>query len=120
MEDDPALCKMIRYMLRHRCQTTIAHTYAEALVALEREAFAAGLVDINLGADRTGLDVLRTVRAQSGWAEMRLLAITAYALPGDASRFLELGFDGYLAKPFTRQALLDHVERLLSRPRPTP
>ena len=43
-------------------------------------------------------------------AETRFVAMTAYALPGDKRRFLGAGFDGYLAKPFTRDALWGVLE----------
>ena len=37
------------------------------------------------------------------------MAGTACALPGDRERFLDGGFDAYLAKPFTREELIAAV-----------
>jgi CheY-like chemotaxis protein len=39
-----------------------------------------------------------------------MIACTAYAMPGDERRFLEAGFDAYLAKPFQAEELLAVIQ----------
>jgi CheY-like chemotaxis protein len=43
-----------------------------------------------------------------------IIALTAHALKGDRARFLESGFDGYLAKPLQLEALNGELMRLQS------
>lgn len=47
------------------------------------------------------------------------LACTAYTRPGDREHFLARGFDHYIAKPFTREQLLDGVKAALARRSPS-
>lgn len=56
------------------------------------------LVDIQLpGTD--GLALVRTLKATPGFAELPVIAFTAYAMQGDEQRFRAAGCDGYIAKP---------------------
>ena len=72
-------------------------------------AFDGILLDINLGTMDTGEDVMRRLRLLPPYADRPIIAFTAYALPGDRERFLSGGFDGYFAKPFTRDTLMQTV-----------
>jgi CheY-like chemotaxis protein len=45
--------------------------------------------------------------------EIPIVAITAHAMKGDRERFLEVGMNDYIAKPFSRGAVLGKVEELL-------
>jgi two-component system sensor histidine kinase/response regulator len=38
--------------------------------------------------------------------------MTAHAMSGDRERFIAGGFDGYIGKPFTQDALLAEIERV--------
>lgn len=53
----------------------------------------------------SGTDLLPKLRARSAGNATEFVALTAHALPGDADRLLDEGFDGYLSKPFTQSAL---------------
>lgn len=56
------------------------------------------LMDINLpGVD--GTELLRRLRRNRSTAGVRILAVTAHAMQGDAESFIALGFDGYISKP---------------------
>ena len=86
-------------------EVTTASTPTDALQAMRESAFMAVLLDINLGADQTGVEVMEAARQYPGYDKVPIVACTAYAMPGDAERFLGLGFDGYISKPFTRATL---------------
>lgn len=74
------------------------------------------LLDISLpGMD--GVAVLQELRA-SRVAHLPVVALTAHAMEGDRERFLEAGFDAYVAKPILDEDLLfDAVRELLGRTR---
>src|SRR5690606_30015433 len=84
------------------------HTAGSAEQALElarRTNYDVVILDLNLGAEKSGVDVMRDLRCLPGYDDTDIIAVTAYALPEERSRFLKLGFDGYLSKPFRRDTL---------------
>ena len=87
----------------------------EALALARENRFRAVLLDIHLGDTVSGEDVLRDLRADPTIAGLPVVAVTAYSLPGDRARFLALGFDDYVTKPYTRERLLGAVAACLER-----
>ncbi len=92
----------------------------QALAIVERERPDVAVLDIHLGASISGEDVMRRLRGSEAFARLPMVAVTAYGLPGDRERYLAAGFDAYLSKPYTREALLSAIECVLepSEPRP--
>jgi CheY-like chemotaxis protein len=70
----------------------------EVLEALERQSYDVILMDIKMP-QMNGLEATRHIRKK--WPENgpKIVALTAYALPGDEKRCLEVGMDAYLSKP---------------------
>jgi len=71
------------------------------------------LMDINLGKGHlNGTDVMKHVKVTSGYERIPVIAITSYAMPEDAERFLAEGFDCYPPKPVERKILLQEINHL--------
>jgi len=69
------------------------------------------LVDMQLP-DFDGLEVLRRLRADPATADLRVVALSANAIPADIQRALQAGFDDYWTKPLDFKvfnAALDRV-----------
>jgi CheY-like chemotaxis protein len=62
---------------------------------------------------RTGLDVLRDLRAEPKFATTPVVMLTARARSSDREAAAEAGADRYLAKPFSPLELISVVEELL-------
>jgi two-component system sensor histidine kinase/response regulator len=45
-----------------------------------------------------------------------IIAMTAHAMAGDRTRFLQSGMDGYVSKPVDSMELLDAIDSVLSVP----
>ena len=57
------------------------------------------LMDINMPV-MNGYDAARAIRALNGRkADIRMLALTANAMPEDRQRCIDVGMNGYLSKP---------------------
>lgn len=113
VEDDDTNRKLVRIVLggaRYRISEAVS--VAQALALLRQEQPDLLLLDIRLG-DGSGLDVIRSVRADPAFDQVPALAITAQAMKGDESRFLAAGFDGYLSKPIDTRMLPEVVERFI-------
>ena len=94
-------------------EVTVASTAGEAVEAAEQARYDLVLLDINLGGQRSGADVVQQLRAMPAYERVPIAALTAYALPGDRDRFLAMGFDTYLSKPFDVDDLLKLTADLL-------
>ena len=75
------------------------------------------LMDIGLP-DICGLDVTRLLKQDDQTKTIPIIAVTAFAMPGDEKRSLESGCDAYIAKPILMDKLLRTVESFLSSPAP--
>jgi two-component system CheB/CheR fusion protein len=69
----------------------------EALNLWRDDTFDCILMDVQMPV-MNGDEALRRIREESP-RHVPVIAMTAYALPGDRERFLNTGFDGYLSKP---------------------
>lgn len=109
VEDNEEARALLERVLQPHYDVQVVVDARSALDAMTRHTFDVLAIDINLGGKETGADVLRVARALPGYEAVTAVAVTAYALPGDRERFIEMGFDGYVAKPFTSSILLDEL-----------
>jgi CheY-like chemotaxis protein/anti-sigma regulatory factor (Ser/Thr protein kinase) len=115
VEDNPDMLILLQHLLSSRCEVFTAGDGSTALSLARETRFDAVLMDINLGEDETGVDVMLNIRKMSGYESTPFVAVTAYALPGDRERFLQAGFDGYIGKPFTKQQLFRMMDQILAK-----
>lgn len=113
VEDNDDTRLLLRHLLGRTYELALAGSVDDAIAHASRTTFDILIIDINLGEVRTGIDVLTEVRGQPSHRNVRALALTAYALPGDAERYLEAGFDAYMSKPFTSRQLFSVVRDLV-------
>ena len=70
----------------------------EALAVLERTVPDLILMDIQMpGMD--GLSLTRLIKAHPKYQKVRVVALTAFAMPGDEEKARAAGCDGYITKP---------------------
>jgi CheY-like chemotaxis protein len=83
-----------------------------ALQMLEEQAFDLVLLDIQMPG-LSGTEVAKRIRANPKTLSLKLIAVTALAMPGDRDEILKSGFDGYVAKPFKIPELLEVIRDVL-------
>lgn len=86
----------------------------EALREIEAELPSLMLVDIQMPR-MNGFELLRYVRSNPATASIPVLAVSAFAMAGDAERALARGFDHYITKPVALGELRKLVRRLLPK-----
>lgn len=85
----------------------------EALALLRASRPRVILMDLQLpGMD--GLQLTRQLKADDATRGIRIIALTAYAMKGDAERAFAAGCDGYVSKPIETGRLPDIVSFHLS------
>ena len=109
VDDTPANQKLLKILLAgEQYDVRVAGNAEEALTVLETFRPQMILMDILLpGVD--GLELTRQLRADPRTRDIRILGLTACAMPGDAERVLAAGCDGYLTKPIDVHAFLATV-----------
>jgi CheY-like chemotaxis protein len=85
-------------------------TEAWALVQKHKPALV--LLDVQMPG-RSGMDVLRSIKADPSLAETKVILLTAKAQESDIESGLIAGADFYLTKPFSPLDLLTRVEEAL-------
>ncbi len=112
IEDGPEMLVLLRHYLGKDFEVTTM-TDGEGVCARMREQpFDVVLMDINLGGAYTGIDLLREIRLRD--PHTPVIAVTAYALPGDRDHLIDQGFAGYVGKPFTKKELHTVIGRVLA------
>lgn len=62
-----------------------------------------------------GYDAVKSIRMQKTKADLPIIAQTAYAMPNDNLQCLEVGCNDYIPKPINPEALLNKIDRFLSK-----
>jgi CheY-like chemotaxis protein len=96
-------------------QVEVATSGEAGLARALAESFDVVLLDVQLPG-RNGLDVCQALRASGRTGP--ILAVSANALPDQVARGLAAGFDEYLTKPISPQALRAAVRRYEPAPLP--
>ncbi len=98
--------------LQHKVMT--AENGKIALDKLNTNGFDLVLMDIQMPVIN-GIDALKTLRGLEHLSgrHLTVIALTAHALIGDREKYLKMGFDGYLRKPFTTRELVDELQRVV-------
>jgi PAS domain S-box-containing protein len=73
------------------------------------------LMDISLTGGMSGEDALKIIKENPKYQKIPVIAMTAHALLGDKEHFLSVGFDDYIAKPFTMEQLAQLLFKFLRK-----
>jgi CheY-like chemotaxis protein len=84
----------------------------EAWSLIQRNKPSLVLLDVQMPG-RTGLEVLRAIKADPALKATRVILLTSKAMEGDVEAGLIAGADFYLTKPFSPLDLLTRVEEAL-------
>lgn len=83
-----------------------------ALAAVRKSRPDLILMDIQLPG-LSGLDVARAIKADAALKATPIIALTAFAMPGDEQTMRDSGCDAYLAKPVSTKAFFETIGRFL-------
>lgn len=113
VEDDPNIADLVElYLRRDGYRPYQAATGERALEVIAERRPKLILLDVGLPGELDGLDVCRTVRAES---DVPIVFLTARDDEVDRVLGLELGADDYVTKPFSPRELVARVKAILRR-----
>lgn len=116
IEDDDASRQLAIYLLESAGHRVLA---AENGVVGVRIALAESpdiiLCDLQMPV-MNGYEVARSLRTSMIWRVVPLVAVTAFSMPGDREKALDVGFNDHLSKPITPEIFVQQVEAFLGPP----
>lgn len=115
VDDDPDTRQVVTMMIEKAGHVLITTgSGSAALSLLNREKVDVILLDIMMP-EMDGLSILETIRTTS---EAPVLMLTAISNAAIMEQSYLLGANDYIVKPFTREKLIDRVERLAAKTKP--
>jgi signal transduction histidine kinase len=117
VDDDVDACELLGIVLEGcGAQVTTTFSAADALAAIEQEAFDVLISDIGMP-DEDGYSLIAKVRAlgKERGGEIPAAALTAYAAEEDRNRVLRSGFQIHVPKPISPTELVAIVASLSGR-----
>ncbi len=117
-EDEPTILETLDFLLARAGWTVISVSDGDAVLAEVRRARPRMVVLDVMLPRRSGLDVLKDLRADPAHAAIPVLILTARGQSRDRQLALELKADGFITKPFANDDVVDEVRRLLGRAGP--
>ena len=112
VEDEGNILEAITFILSRAGWEVQGHgNGATALDAVRRVTPDLVVLDVMLPG-RSGLEILRDLRADAATADLPVLMLTARGQAKDRETALELGATAYLTKPFSNADLVATIDRL--------
>jgi CheY-like chemotaxis protein len=109
-DDNPAGRELIREGLAGHVDSMVeAGNGREALEKIRETRPDLVLLDIQMP-EMDGYEVVREIRRDPALQDLRVIAVTAFAMQGDREKALEAGFDDYVTKPVNFTQLKAHLE----------
>lgn len=114
VEDTPANLKLVSMLLRREGYAVLhAENGNDAVVLARSHRPDLILMDIQIpGLD--GISATQQLKADPATRDLRIVALTAFAMKGDREKMMAAGCDGYIVKPIQYRSFLDEVRRQLA------
>jgi len=114
VDDDPGVLQMMKFLLRRLSLDCIEAASGEQAIALCREkpeAFSLILLDVTMPG-LSGEDTVRELRALG--SKHKIILMSGYGASEASQRFVEIGADDFLQKPFHLTDLSEVATRHLA------
>jgi len=114
IEDNPNNIKLMVMLLEQQDYQVTVDTNAEAGIINAKKILPdLILLDIQLP-EMDGMEACRIMRKEESLEYTPIIALTAFAMPGDKDRILENGFNEYMSKPINYREFLKLVKTILN------
>lgn len=113
IDDSRAMRMLLRTILQESGHEVVEASNGEEgfRAVRNRGPFAFALVDWNMPV-MNGYEFVKSIRAQSCYASMRIIMVTTEVEMSQIAKALEAGANEYVMKPFTKDALKEKIEMI--------
>ncbi len=106
--------RLIRDILIYHGYETIEAENGEEAVRIAREQKPDLIImDIQMPV-MNGFEAIKILKSDPATKDIKVIAVTSFAMAGDREKVLAAGFDDYISKPLNTRELPEMVKRLLS------
>ncbi|NMC13703.1 MAG: response regulator [Chloroflexi bacterium] len=118
IEDNEQNMYLTTFILqKHNFQVIQANNGIDGIEIASQEKPALILLDIQLPV-MDGYSVARELRKNPASADIPIVAITSYAMPGDREQALQAGCTGYIEKPINPETFINEIRQYLRADNP--
>lgn len=115
IEDEPNIIEAIRFLLTREGWSVESHsTGTDAVEVVQRCAPDLLILDVMLPG-KSGMDILRDLRARPGFEKLPVLMLTARGQARDREMAERAGVSRFMTKPFSNTEVLAAVRDLLAQ-----
>ncbi len=114
IEDNLDTQELVKIFLRPIADMDCSINAENILQLLSEKKYDLILLDINLPGKIDGTDAIKLIRRDERFKDIPIIAVTAYAMIGDREKFLQMGCNEYISKPFFKEELINKVKQILS------
>ena len=115
VEDNTVNKELAEFFLRKVCILEYAADAATAINMVQAKQYEAILMDINLGYGMNGIEATQAIRQLPGYQKTPIIAVTGYTMEEDKEKLLSAGCTSHISKPFTKQSLVQLIEKTLKQ-----
>ncbi|MCE8422611.1 MAG: response regulator [Candidatus Methanoperedens sp.] len=113
VEDNPVNMKLLMLVLKKYGHEAIpAINGTEGVEKAVRYHPDLILMDIMLP-DITGLEATKQIREIKNMADVKIIAITSYAMSGDREKIIQAGCNGYFEKPIDPLKIMEDIQKMI-------
>ena len=113
IEDNEANLYLIRFMLKQNDLEVISTSKGIKGVEIAlKEQPDLIIMDIQLP-DINGLEATRRIRKDEKGKDLKIVALTSYAMAGDREKALQAGCTGYMEKPINPELFIKELKKYL-------
>jgi CheY-like chemotaxis protein len=114
VEDNLDTQELVKIFLRPLADVDCSINAENILQLLAEKNYDLILLDINLPGKIDGTDAIKLIRRDERFKDIPIIAVTAYAMIGDREKFLQMGCNEYISKPFFKEELINKVKQILN------
>jgi len=113
VEDNNLNIEVMKHFVKDVASMEFALTSNTAMEKIKANNYDILLFDIKLGQGISGIELMKEVRKLPNYKNTPIIAITGYTESEDQANFINLGFTHYLAKPFSKNQIVDLIGKII-------
>jgi CheY-like chemotaxis protein len=112
IEDNTPIRRLFCTILKKAGYETVDFADGFSSIDYLKESPVAGIIMDILLPDLNGTELIAMVRDLPNVGDVPIIAVTGFAQANDRERFIQLGFDSYIAKPVNTATFVSEVKTI--------